>query len=127
MPTSSRTTLGLALFVLLAVLDISWLFQVWAGVVDSADAPPTVALVLFALVGAVTLATAQPARRGNRAAAWTMSGSRVVSILLADLPAIFLDAPAWIVAVASVAIALSLLGLWWTAPLLGRAPAARAA
>jgi hypothetical protein len=124
MPTS-RTTTGIAIFALLALLDISWVIQAWLGVVDSADAPPAAALALFALVGAVTLGTIQPARRGSRTAAWIMAGSRVVSLLLADLPAIFLDAPRWVIAVASVAVVLTALGLWWTAPLLGRAATAR--
>jgi len=126
MPTS-RSTTGIAVFALLALVDISWVIQAWLGLVDSPDAPPAAALALFALVGAVTLATVQPARQGHRTAAWIMAGSRVVSVLLVDLPAIFLDAPGWVVAIASVAILLTVLGLWWTAPLLGRPDAAREA
>jgi hypothetical protein len=122
MPTS-RSNIGIAVFALLALLDISWMIQAWTGLVDSSDAPPGAVLVLFALVGVVTLATLQPARQGNRTAAWIMAGSRVVSVFLADLPAVFLDAPGWVIAVASVAILLTVLGLWWTAPLLGRAKA----
>jgi len=124
MPTS-RTTTGLAIFALLALLDISWAIQRWLGLIDSADAPPAAVLAVFALLGAVTLGAIQPARRGNRTAAWIMAGSRVVSLLLADLPAIFLDAPDWVIAIASVAVVLTVLGLWWTAPLLGRTGAAR--
>jgi hypothetical protein len=124
MPTS-RSTTGLAVFALLALVDISWVIQVWLGLVDSSDAPPAAALAVFVLVGAVTLGTIQPARRGHRTAAWIMAGSRVVSLLLVDLPAILLGAPGWVVAIASVAVLLTLLGLWWTAPLLGRADAAR--
>lgn len=124
MPTS-RSTTGVAVFALLALVDISWVIQVWLGLLDSSDAPPAAALAVFALVGAVTLATIQPALRGNRTAAWIMAGSRVVSLLLIDLPAIFLGAPGWVVAIASVAIILTVLGLWWTAPLLGRTDAAR--
>jgi hypothetical protein len=122
MPTS-RSTTGVAVFALLALVDISWVIESWFDVVDSSDAPPAAALAAFALVGAVTLATIQPALRGNRPAAWIMVGSRVVSVFLADLPAIFLDAPGWVVAIASVAVLLTVLGLWWTAPLLGRADA----
>jgi hypothetical protein len=124
MPTS-RSTTGIAVFALLALLDIAWVIQAWLGLVDSSDAPPAAALALFALVGAVTLAAVQPALRGHRTAAWIMAGSRVVSLLLVDLPAVLLDAPGWIKAVASVAILLTVLGLWWTAPLLARADAAR--
>ena len=126
MPTS-RSTTGVAVFALLALVDISWAIQVWLGLLDASDAPPAGVLALFALVGAVTLGTVQPALRGHRTAAWIMSGSRVVSLLLIDLPAIFLDAPGWVVAIASVAILLTVLGLWWTAPLLGRPDAAREA
>ena len=124
MPTS-RSTTGVAIFALLALVDISWAIQAWLGLLDSPDAPPAAVLALFALVGAVTLATVQPALRGHRTAAWIMAGSRVVSVLLVDLPGIFLDAPGWVVAVVSVAVLLTVLGLWWTAPLLGRADAAR--
>src|SRR3569623_1394042 len=104
--TTSRSTTGVAIFALLALLDISWVIQTWLGLVDSADAPPPAVLAMFAVLGVVTLATVQPALRGNRTAAWIMAGSRVVSLLLADLPAIFLDAPGWIRAVASVAVVL---------------------
>jgi len=126
MPTS-RSTIGVAVFALLAAVDISWVILAWLGLPGSSDAPPTAALVFFALVGAVTLGTVLPARRGNRIAAWIMAASRVVSLLLIDLPAYFLDAPGWVLASVSVAILLTVLGLWWTAPLLGRADAARAA
>ena len=122
MPTS-RSTTGIAVFALLALVDISWVIQAWLGLVDSSDAPPAGALALFVLVGAVTLGTVQPARRGHRTAAWIMAGSRVVSVLLIDLPAILLDAPGWVIAITSAAILLTALGLWWTAPLLGRADA----
>jgi hypothetical protein len=124
MPTS-RSTTGVAVFALLALVDISWVIQAWLGLLDSSDTPPAAALAFFALVGAVTLGTVQPARRGHRTAAWIMAGSRVVSLLLIDLPTFFLDAPDWVIAIASVAILLTVLGLWWTAPLLGRADAAR--
>jgi len=124
MPTSSRTTVGVVVFALLAIVDISWMIQDWSGLLDSADAPPTGVLVLFALVGAVTLATVRPAQQGHRTAAWIMVGSRVVSVLLIDLPTYALGAPAWVMAIASVAILLTALGLWWTAPLLSRDHAA---
>jgi hypothetical protein len=125
MPTSSRSTTGVAVLALLAVVDISWVFQSWLGLIDSADAPPTAALVLFLVVGAVTLATAQPALRGHRTAAWIMVGSRVVSVLLVDLPGYALGAPVWVKVIASVAIVLTVLGIWWTTPLLRRTGAAR--
>jgi hypothetical protein len=127
MSTSSRPTTGVAVFALLALLDISWPIQMLLGVLGSDDAPPTGALIFFALVGAVTLATVRPAQRGNRTAAWIMVGSRVVSVLLIDLPAFVLGAPAWVIAVATVAIGLAALGIWWTAPLLRRTGAGIAA
>jgi hypothetical protein len=127
MPTSSRPTTGVAVLALLAVVDISWAVQAWFGLLGSSDAPPTAALVLFALVGAVTLATVQPAQRGHRTAAWIMVGSRVVSVLLIDLPVYVLGGPGWVVAIASVAILLTALGIWWTAPLLSSTGAASAA
>jgi len=127
MPASSRPATGVAVFALLAVVDISWLVQAWFGALGSADAPPTGALILFAVVGLVTLATVRPALRGNRTAAWVMVASRVVSALLIDLPAFVLGAPMWVDVVAAAAILLTALGLWWTSPLLSRTGAARAA
>src|SRR5829696_618045 len=93
MSASSRPTTGVAVLALLAVLDISYLALAWFGALGSADAPPTGVLILFAAVGVVTLTTVQPAQRGNRNAAWIMVGSRVVSVLLIDLPAYALGAP----------------------------------
>jgi hypothetical protein len=127
MPASSRPTTGVAVLALLAVLDISYLALAWFGALGSADAPPTGVLILFAAVGVVTLATVQPAQRGNRTAAWIMVGSRVVSVLLIDLPAYALGAPAWVDVIVSVAILLTALGIWWTAPLLSRTGAASVA
>jgi ABC-type dipeptide/oligopeptide/nickel transport system permease component len=127
MPTSSRSTIGVAVFALLAVVDISWVIQAWSGLLGSADAPASAVLVLFALVGAVTVGTVLPAQRGYRTAAWIMAGSRVVSVLLIGLPGYVLGAPGWVLAIASVAILLTALGLWWTAPLLSRAGAASVA
>jgi hypothetical protein len=127
MSASSRPTIGVAVLALLAVLDISYLALAWFGALGSADAPPTGVLVLFAAVGIVTLATVQPAQRGNRTAAWIMVGSRVLSVLLIDLPAYALGAPVWVDVIVSVAILLTALGIWWTAPLLTRAGAPTAA
>lgn len=125
MPTSSRSTIGAAILALLGLVDISWGIESWLGVVKAADRPPVAVLVLFALVGAVTLATIQPALRGSQTAAWIMIGARVVSVPLADLPAIFLDAPGWVVTVATSAVLLTGLGIWLAAPLLRGAGAAR--
>ncbi len=127
MPASSRPNTGVAVLALLAVVDISWLVQAWFGVLDSPDAPPTAALIVFALLGVVTLVTVRPALRGNRTAAWIMVGSRVVSVLLVDLPAFALGAPVWVDVIASAAILLTALGVWWASSLLSQAGAARAA
>lgn len=116
MSASSRRTAGTAVLALLGVLDISWMVMAWAGLLGS-DVPP---VLFFAAVGAVTVAAALPAYRGNRAAAWVLVASRVVSVLLIDLPAFFLGAPGWVLGVVSVAIVLAAVGLWWTAPLLSR-------
>ena len=127
MSGSSRPTTGVAVLALLAVVDMSWVVQVWSGVVDSSDAPPTGVLALFALVGAVTLVTARPALRGHRTAAWVMVGSRVASVLFIDLPAYVLGAPVLVDVIVSVVILLTVLGIWWTVPLLSRTGATAAA
>lgn len=121
---TSRTSAGVAVLALLAVLDIAWGILAATGVLDSADAPPPAALIIFAALGAVTLVAARPALRGSRPAAWTVIGTRAVSALFADAPALVLDAPATIRVVVSVAIALAALGIWWTLPLVGRRVAA---
>lgn len=123
MSASSRPTTGVAVLAVLAVVDMSWLVQSWLGVFGS-DAPP---VLFFALVGAVTLVTARPALGGHRTAAWVMVASRVVSVLLIDLPAYVLGAPVWVDVIVSGAILLTVLGIWWTAPLLSRTAAGRAA
>jgi hypothetical protein len=127
MSGSSRQTQGVAVFTLLAVLDLSWVVESWLGVVSSADAPPPAALLLFVVISAVTLVTARPALRGHRGAALTMVASRVVSVLFVDLTALLLGAPIWVDVIVSVAILLTALGIWWTAPLLSRAGATAAA
>jgi hypothetical protein len=125
--SSSRQTRGVGVFVLLAVLDLSWVVQARLGVVASRDAPPDGALLLFALIGAVTLVTARPALRGHRSAAFAMVASRIASVVIADVPAFLLGAPLWVDVIGSVAILLTVLGIWWTAPLLSRAGAIAAA
>jgi hypothetical protein len=123
MPATSRPTIGIAVLALLAVVDILWLVLGLFGVLGGSEPPPTLALVLFALVGTVTLAIAEPARRGNRTAAWVLVGSRLVSVLLVDLPAFVLGAPASILAIVSATILLTVVGIWGMAPLLSRSGA----
>jgi hypothetical protein len=127
MSGSSRPTTGVIVLTMVAVLDLSWVVQAWLGVVSSSDAPPVGALLVFALLGAVTMVTARPARRGHRNAALVMVASRVVSVLFVDLSALVLGAPIWVDGIVSVAILLTVLGIWWTAPLLSRAGATAAA
>ena len=127
MSGSSRPTVGVAVLALSAIVDMSWVVQVWSGAVASSDAPPVAVLVVFTLVGAVTLATARRALRGHRTAAWVMVGSRVLSALLIDLPAYLLGAPVQVDVIVSVVILLTVLGIWWASPLLSRAGASRAA
>lgn len=118
MPTSSRSTIGVAILALVALVDLSWLIEARLGAVSSADAPPTPVLVSFALLGLITLAATRPALRGHRTAAWVVVVSRVVSVLYAVAPAFAFGAPAWVLAVGSVVIVLTAVGIWWTAPLL---------
>ncbi|HEX2809227.1 MAG TPA: hypothetical protein VHN80_23935, partial [Kineosporiaceae bacterium] len=117
---------GIAVLALLSALDIFWVALVAAGGVGQDDAPPAAALAVFAVLGVVGLAAAWRARTGNRAAARVLVGSRVVSVVFVDLTPLLFDAPAWVKAVTAAAIFLTALGIWWTAPLLGRTGAARA-
>lgn len=117
MPLSSRATIGVALLALVALMDIAWPVLTALDVLGTADAPPTPVLVVFALLGLVALGTALPTLQGHRPAGWALLATRIVSVLLVDLPAVFLDAPGWVRAIVSTAIALSLLGIGLAMPL----------
>jgi len=56
------------------------------------------ATAIFAILGLITLLALVPARRGSRRALTAIVVTRVISAVLA-VPAFFLNAPAWVMAV----------------------------
>ncbi|MEV6489355.1 hypothetical protein AB0M20_12105 [Actinoplanes sp. NPDC051633] len=111
LPTASAI-----LFAVAGLIDIAFL----AGI-GSDDAPLPV-IVMFALLGAGTLAALVPARRGSRPALITVVALRVVSALLAIVPFVT-ESPLWVRVLEAVVIVSTVVGL----VLLRRRPALTAA
>ena len=94
-----------AIFALLGLIDIALV-----GAIGSADPPPLAVSLGVAALGVITLAALLPARRGSRSALGTVVVVRVISALLA-VPAFFLSAPAWVIAVEGLVIAATIAAL----------------
>jgi len=92
------------LFAVAAVIDIAFL-----SAIGSDDAPVPVVL-LFAVLGAGTLAALVPARRGSRPALIVAVVLRVVSALLAFV-SFFAGAPAWVMIAEAVVIVSTVVAL----------------
>ena len=88
-----------AIFAVLGHIDVAL-----TGVIGSSDAPPLVVSLGIAALGLITLLSLVPARRGSRPALVAIVVTRVISAVLA-VPAFFLDAPAWVMAVEGFVIA----------------------
>jgi hypothetical protein len=98
---------GLVLLGLLGLLDLSYL--VLAGVEDN----PVPVAILGGVLGLATLVSIVPASRGNRAGIIGLIASRVLSILVLDLPAYFISGtPRWVYVEVSIAIVAGIAGLW---------------
>ena len=85
LPTASAI-----LFAVASLIDIAFL-----SAIGSDDPAPLPVIILFALLGAITLAALVPARRGSRPALLTVVVLRVISALLA-LVSFFAGAPLWV-------------------------------
>jgi hypothetical protein len=106
--------MGLAALAAAGVLDLIELVAL------GADDEAPVGVVLFtAGLGLVTLGAVAAAWRGSRAALLVAVAVRVIAVAL-GIPAYFLDAPGWVVAVITAMIVLSVAGIWLTAPRLRR-------
>ena len=88
--TAHLPTVSAVLFAVASLIDIAFL-----SIVGTKDAAPLPAMILFALLGVVTLAALVPARRGHRPALITVVVLRVVSALLAFV-SFFAGAPVWV-------------------------------
>lgn len=89
-PLTGTTT---AIFAVLGLIDVALV-----GAIGYDDSPPLVVSLGVAALGLITLGALVPAHRGSRRALATVVVARVISALLA-VPAFFLDAPAWVMAV----------------------------
>jgi hypothetical protein len=94
-----------AIFAVLGVIDVAL-----TGVIGSKDAPPLVVSLGIAALGLITLLSLVPARRGSRPALTAIVVTRVISAILA-VPAFFLDAPVWVMAVEGFVIAATIVAL----------------
>jgi hypothetical protein len=120
MITTSRTATGAVtlptaptvIFALLGLIDIAL-----TAVIGSSDAPPLIVSLGVATLGLITLLALVPARRGSRGALTAIVVTRVISAALA-VPALFLNAPAWVMALEAFVIAATVTAL----VLLRRAP-----
>jgi hypothetical protein len=90
------------------------------------DGPPPIVAVLTAVFGVVTLAGVAAAWRGSRAGLLIASVARIADFLVLGVPAFFLDAPWFVLAVVIACLALTVAGIWLSAPALRRVRATAA-
>ena len=94
-----------AIFAALGLIDVAL-----TAVIGSSDAPPLIVSLGVAALGLITLLALAPARRGSRGALTAIVVTRVISAVLA-VPAFFLNAPAWVMAVEGFVIAATITAL----------------
>ena len=94
-----------AIFAVLGLIDVAL-----TGVIGSSDAPPLIVSLGVAALGLITLLALVPARRGGRGALVAIVVTRVISAVLA-VPAFFLNAPAWVMAVEGFVIVATITAL----------------
>ena len=94
-----------AIFAVLGLIDVAL-----TAVIGSSDAPPLIVSLGVAALGLITLLALVPARRGSRGALTAIVVTRVISAVLA-VPAFFLNAPAWVMAVEGFVIAATITAL----------------
>ena len=111
--SSSRTRAGLALLAVTGVLDLTTLFAL------SDPESPKPVVVASCLTGLVTLAGVAYAWHGRRGGLFVVLAALVVDLVL-NVPAYFLDAPGWVLAVATAILTLIVIGVALVAPSLRR-------
>lgn len=111
--SSSRARAGLALLAVTGLLDLASLFAL-----GDPDSPKPV-VVASCLVGVVTLAGVANAWRGRRGGVFVVLAALVVDLVL-DVPAYFLDAPGWVLAIVTATLTLMVIGVALVAPSLRR-------
>ena len=102
---STKNKVGLGLAIIYAVTNIP---SAAVPTPDGVAGPPLAILIVCSILGVVALASAIIAwRRGSRPAARLAAGSLIV-ITLTSLPALFVDVPAGIKVLVSVAVGLTI-------------------
>jgi hypothetical protein len=94
-----------AIFATLGLIDVAL-----TAVIGSSDGPPLIVSLGVAALGLITLLALVPARRGSRGALTAIVVTRVISAVLA-VPAFFLNAPAWVMAVEGFVIVATIAAL----------------
>ena len=89
----SLSNAATAIFAILGLIDVAL-----TAIIGSSDAPPLIVSLGVAALGLITLLALVPARRGSRGALTAVVATRIISAVLA-VPAFFLNAPAWVMAV----------------------------
>jgi hypothetical protein len=93
------------IFTILGLIDVAL-----TAVIGSSGAPPLIVSLGVAALGLITLLALAPARRGSRGALTAIVVTRVISAALA-VPAFFLNAPAWVMAVEGFVIVATITAL----------------
>lgn len=94
-----------AIFTILGLIDVAL-----TAVIGSSDAPPLIVSLGVAGLGLITLLALPQARQGSRGALTAIVVTRVISAALA-VPAFFLNAPAWVMAVEGFVIVATITAL----------------
>ena len=94
-----------AIFTILGLIDVAL-----TAVIGSSGAPPVIVSLGVAALGLITLLALPYARRGSRGALTAIVVTRVISAALA-VPAFFLNAPAWVMAVEGFVIVATITAL----------------
>ena len=102
---ASLPAVSAGLFALASIIDIAFL-----AAIGSKDAAPLPVILLFAVLGLVTLAALIPARRGSRAALVIAVVLRSISGLLAFV-SFFAGAPVWVMACEAIVIVSTVVAL----------------
>ena len=102
---ASLSNAATAIFATLGLIDVAL-----TAVIGSSVAPPLIVSLGVAALGLITLLALAPARRGSRGALTAIVMTRVISAVLA-VPAFFLDAPAWVMAVEGFVIVATITAL----------------
>jgi hypothetical protein len=112
MTASRNHTLGLAALATAGVLDLFTL-------IGLATEGPTGVILVVASLGLITLVGVAVASRGSWAGLLVAVVARVIDTAL-GVPPWFLDAPAWVLALVTATLVLTIAGIWLVTPAVRR-------